>query len=51
MHGSFEARLRAFDVKLQLHVLQPMLDVFHMPNVGIHTEHVHKTLNVFIKNQ
>lgn len=43
MHSSFEARLRAFNVKLQLHMLQPMLDVLHMPKVEIYTEHMHKT--------
>lgn len=51
VHDSFEAWLRAFDVKLQLHMLQAMLDVFHMPKVEIYIEHMHKTLNFFIKNQ
>lgn len=49
MHSSFEAGLRAFDVKLQLHMLQPMLDVLHMPKVEITTQHMHKTLKFLIK--
>lgn len=50
MHGSFEAWLRAFDIKLQLHMLQSMLHVLHMPKVKIYTQHIHQPLKRFIKN-
>ncbi len=37
MYSSFEAWLRALDVKLQLHMLQPVLQVLHMTKVETHT--------------
>lgn len=31
MHGPFEAWLGAFDIELELHMLQSILNVLHMP--------------------
>lgn len=44
MYSSFEAWLRAFNVKLKLHMFQSILDVLRMPTVETYAQRKIQTL-------